>query len=42
MEACGGVGILAAGYALARRRKALAAASIDRSGKQEWRMPPLT
>jgi Mn2+/Fe2+ NRAMP family transporter len=40
MEACGAAGIVAAGYAFARRRKGTV--SIDRTGKDDWRMPPLT
>jgi Mn2+/Fe2+ NRAMP family transporter len=43
MEGCGAAGIVAAGYTLLRRRRGtLARAAIDRTGKQDWRMPPLT
>jgi hypothetical protein len=43
MEGCGAAGIVAAGYAFARRRSgADANAPIDRTGKRDWRMPPLT
>jgi Mn2+/Fe2+ NRAMP family transporter len=42
MQGCGAAGIVAAGYAFGRRRRgALAAAPLDRTGKQDWRMPPL-
>jgi Mn2+/Fe2+ NRAMP family transporter len=43
MIACGGVGVLAAGYVLSRRLRAAeaAAAPVDRSGRENWRMPPL-
>lgn len=43
MAVCGVAGILAIGYAeVRRRRKGWAlAASIDRTGKESWRMPPL-
>jgi Mn2+/Fe2+ NRAMP family transporter len=43
MGACGVASVLAAGYALARRQRAGAAATatLDRSGQENWRMPPL-
>ncbi|MEU1630620.1 NRAMP family divalent metal transporter [Streptomyces sp. NPDC020096] len=44
MAACGVVGVVAIGYAEVRRRRkgwARAGADIDRSGRDEWRMPPL-
>jgi Mn2+/Fe2+ NRAMP family transporter len=43
MGACGVASVLAAGYALARRQRAGAAATatVDRSGQENWRMPPL-
>ncbi|MFI9719818.1 hypothetical protein ACIHFE_09210 [Streptomyces sp. NPDC052396] len=42
MAVCGVAGILAIGYAEVRRRKGWApAAPIDRTGKENWRMPPL-
>ncbi|MDF3289147.1 NRAMP family divalent metal transporter [Streptomyces silvisoli] len=44
MAACGVAGVLAIGYAEVRRRRkgwARAGAGIDRSGRDEWRMPPL-
>ena len=40
MAACAGCGALVAGYVLLRRRRG-AAAPVDRSGREEWRMPPL-
>ncbi|WP_349262229.1 NRAMP family divalent metal transporter [Actinocrinis sp.] len=40
MAVCGGVGVLAAGYVLARGRRAVTA-PIDRVGRDMWRMPPL-
>ena len=41
--ACGTVGVLAAGYALTRqlRSSAPAADPVDRTGQENWRMPPL-
>ncbi|MFB9924944.1 NRAMP family divalent metal transporter [Amycolatopsis halotolerans] len=39
MAVSGGIGALTAGYALLRRRRN--AAPIDRTGRAEWRMPPL-
>lgn len=39
MAVSGGIGVLTAGYALLRRRRT--AAPIDRTGRAEWRMPPL-
>ncbi|QHC24275.1 NRAMP family divalent metal transporter [Streptomyces sp. GS7] len=44
MAACGIAGVLAIGYAEVRRRNkgwALSGRPIDRSGKDDWRMPPL-
>jgi hypothetical protein len=43
MAGCGAAMGLAAGYALARRLRAgaLAAAPVDRAGRDSWRMPPL-
>ncbi|MEV5875345.1 NRAMP family divalent metal transporter [Streptomyces sp. NPDC052101] len=41
MAACGVVGVLAAGYAFTRRRTGTKEDPIDRTGKDEWRMPPL-
>ncbi|MFE7312163.1 NRAMP family divalent metal transporter [Streptomyces sp. NPDC057555] len=43
MGVCGVAGILALGYAEARRRRKgwALAAPVDRTGKEDWRMPPL-
>jgi hypothetical protein len=42
VAACGGASLLAAGYALARRRRtASPAVPVDRAGRDSWRMPPL-
>ena len=43
MIACGAAGVLAAGYVVSRRRRADSpeAAPIDRSGRENWRMPSL-
>jgi Mn2+/Fe2+ NRAMP family transporter len=43
MIACGAVGVLGAGYVVSRRLRAAgpAAAPVDRSGRENWRMPPL-
>ena len=42
VAACGGVSLLAAGYALARRRRtATPSVPVDRAGRDSWRMPPL-
>jgi NRAMP (natural resistance-associated macrophage protein)-like metal ion transporter len=42
MMCCGAAGVLAAGYALTRRlRPGAVAASVDRTGQENWRMPPL-
>jgi hypothetical protein len=40
---CGAAGVLAAGYALARRMRpgAAAAVPVDRTGQESWRMPSL-
>jgi Mn2+/Fe2+ NRAMP family transporter len=40
MASCGAAGVLACGYALTRRR-GNPAATLDRSGRATWRMPPL-
>jgi Mn2+/Fe2+ NRAMP family transporter len=44
MIACGAAGVLAAGYALSRRARSAPAttAAVDRTGKETWRMPPLS
>jgi Mn2+/Fe2+ NRAMP family transporter len=42
MAACGGVGLLAAGYLLTRRMKGTAADPVDRTGREGWRMPQLS
>jgi NRAMP (natural resistance-associated macrophage protein)-like metal ion transporter len=44
MIACGAAGVAAAGYALARRLRsgAPAAGPVDRNGREDWRMPPLS
>jgi Mn2+/Fe2+ NRAMP family transporter len=42
MLCCSAAGLVAAGYAVARRVRAVpAAAAVDRSGRENWRMPPL-
>ncbi|MGW1198278.1 NRAMP family divalent metal transporter [Streptomyces sp. NPDC002536] len=43
MAVCGVAGLLALGYAETRRRKKgwALAAPVDRTGKENWRMPPL-
>jgi Mn2+/Fe2+ NRAMP family transporter len=43
MIGCGAVGVLAAGYVVSRRLRADATAAepVDRSGRENWRMPPL-
>ena len=42
VAACGGASLLAAGYALARRRRtASPPVPVDRAGRDSWRMPPL-
>ncbi|MER5547936.1 NRAMP family divalent metal transporter [Streptomyces sp. NPDC002589] len=41
MAACGVIGVLAAGYAFTRRRTGTKEDPIDRTGKDDWRMPPL-
>ena len=41
MAACGVAGVLAAGYAFTRRRTATKEDPIDRTGRDDWRMPPL-
>jgi len=48
MIACGAAGVAAAGYALARRLRSGAPAAgpaagpVDRNGREDWRMPPLS
>jgi len=44
MTACGAVGVLAAGYALTRRLRHgfQGARPVDRTGRDSWRMPPLS
>jgi Mn2+/Fe2+ NRAMP family transporter len=39
MVACGGAGVLTAGYVLTRRRSGEDV--LDRAGRENWRMPPL-
>jgi Mn2+/Fe2+ NRAMP family transporter len=43
MSGCGAAALLAGGWALARKLRtgSLAAAPVDRSGREHWRMPPL-
>ena len=43
MIACGAVGVLGAGYTVSRRLRSAAPAAdpVDRSGRENWRMPPL-
>jgi len=45
MIACGAAGVLAVGYVLTRRAvtgaTSTARAAVDRSGRENWRMPPL-
>ncbi|MDH6132149.1 Mn2+/Fe2+ NRAMP family transporter [Kitasatospora sp. MAA4] len=41
MAGCGVAGVLAAGFAFTRRRTATKEDPIDRTGRDEWRMPPL-
>jgi Mn2+/Fe2+ NRAMP family transporter len=43
MIACGAAGVLGAGYVVRRRmsRPAAACDPVDRSGRENWRMPPL-
>jgi len=43
MIVCGAGGVLAAGYVLSRRMRASGptASPVDRSGRENWRMPPL-
>jgi NRAMP (natural resistance-associated macrophage protein)-like metal ion transporter len=43
MIACGAAGVLLAGYAVSRRVRAGASPGglVDRSGRENWRMPPL-
>ncbi|MEU1289694.1 NRAMP family divalent metal transporter [Kitasatospora sp. NPDC005856] len=38
---CGVAGVLAAGYSFTRRRTATKEDPIDRTGRDDWRMPPL-
>ncbi|MFG2146371.1 NRAMP family divalent metal transporter [Streptomyces sp. NPDC048696] len=41
MAACGVIGVLAAGYSFTRRRTGTKEDPIDRTGRENWRMPPL-
>ncbi|QRX90178.1 NRAMP family divalent metal transporter [Streptomyces noursei] len=41
MAGCGVAGVLAAGYAFTRQRTATKEDPIDRTGRDNWRMPPL-
>ncbi|AUG78176.1 manganese transporter [Kitasatospora sp. MMS16-BH015] len=41
MAVCGVVGVLAAGYSFTRRRTGTKEDRIDRTGREDWRMPPL-
>jgi Mn2+/Fe2+ NRAMP family transporter len=43
MIACGAAGVLGAGYVVSRRLRAAESAPVpvDRSGRENWRMPPL-
>ncbi|MBV9023218.1 MAG: divalent metal cation transporter [Streptomycetaceae bacterium] len=41
MAGCGVAGVLAAGYSFTKRRTATKEDPIDRTGREEWRMPPL-
>ncbi|OKJ16001.1 NRAMP family divalent metal transporter [Kitasatospora sp. CB01950] len=41
MACCGVAGVLAAGYAFTRRRTGTKEDPVDRTGRDEWRMPPL-
>ncbi|MEY9946128.1 NRAMP family divalent metal transporter [Kitasatospora sp. GAS1066B] len=41
MAGCGVLGVLAAGFAFTRKRTATAEDPIDRTGRDNWRMPPL-
>ncbi|MFF3157954.1 NRAMP family divalent metal transporter [Streptomyces sp. NPDC057910] len=41
MAACGIAGVLAAGYAFTKRRTGTKEDPIDRTGRENWRMPPL-
>ncbi|GAA2138270.1 divalent metal cation transporter [Kitasatospora kazusensis] len=41
MAGCGVAGVLAAGYSFTRRRTATKEDPIDRTGRDDWRMPPL-
>ncbi|MER7752298.1 NRAMP family divalent metal transporter [Kitasatospora sp. NPDC097643] len=41
MAGCGTAGVLAAGYAFTRRRTATKEDPLDRTGRADWRMPPL-
>jgi hypothetical protein len=44
LAACGAVSVLAGGFVLARRLRpgSVASLPVDRSGRADWRMPPLT
>jgi len=41
MATCGVAGVLAAGYSFTRRRTATKEDPVDRTGRDDWRMPPL-
>ncbi|MBD0741291.1 NRAMP family divalent metal transporter [Streptomyces sp. CBMA152] len=41
LAACGVIGVLAAGYSFTRRRTGTKEDPIDRTGRENWRMPPL-
>ncbi|HEY2641497.1 MAG TPA: NRAMP family divalent metal transporter [Streptosporangiaceae bacterium] len=42
MAGCGAASVLAAGYALAKRRSAVRVSEpVDKAGRENWRMPPL-
>jgi NRAMP (natural resistance-associated macrophage protein)-like metal ion transporter len=41
MSGCGIAGVLAAGYSFTRRRTATKEDPVDRTGRDDWRMPPL-
>ncbi|MDH6111968.1 Mn2+/Fe2+ NRAMP family transporter [Kitasatospora sp. MAP12-15] len=41
MAGCGVAGVLATGYSFTRKRTATNEDPIDRTGRDEWRMPPL-
>ncbi|MFI9082088.1 NRAMP family divalent metal transporter [Streptomyces sioyaensis] len=41
MAGCGVVGVLVAGYSFTRRRTGTKEDPVDRTGRENWRMPPL-